>query len=196
MPLSDGYTEVPPGKLAAVVTYLQMLQPPARSDPASNDFELRRISSPDLAWYRSLFRKIGENWLWFSRLHMSDAELLAILGDPAVDVFVLTHAGIESGFLELDRRQFPDIELAFFGVVPELIGKGAGRFLIAQAIDIAWAHQPNRFWVHTCTLDHPRAVEFYMKSGFVPYKRSIEIADDPRLTGQLPRSAAPQVPLI
>jgi hypothetical protein len=50
--------------------------------------------------------------------------------------------------------------------------------------------------VHTCTLDHPNALGFYLRSGFTPYARSVEIADDPRLHGVLPRSAAPHVPVM
>lgn len=65
-----------------------------------------------------------------------------------------------------------------------------------RAIDIAWSHPIRRFWVHTCTMDHPGALAFYIRSGFVPFKRQIEIADDPRLTGTLSASAAPEVPII
>jgi hypothetical protein len=35
-----------------------------------------------------------------------------------------------------------------------------------------------------------------MKCGFRPYKRAIEVADDPRLRGILPEDAAPQIPII
>ena len=70
------------------------------------------------------------------------------------------------GLLELDRREPPDIELAYFGVTPELTGQGAGRWLMHQAMTLAWRHRPRRFWVHTCTLDHPGALPFYIRSGF------------------------------
>ena len=88
------------------------------------------------------------------------------------------------------------MEIAFLGVVPNLLGKGAGRYLIGRALELAWSRGPRRLTVHTCTLDHPRALEFYLRSGFVPYARSVEIADDPRLVGLLPRTAAPQVPIL
>ena len=116
-----------------------------------------------------------------------------MIHDSAVDVFVL---GNDEGLLELDRRRFPEIELAFFGVIEALIGSGAGRLLMSIATREAWRHNPERFTVHTCTLDHPRAVAFYMKSGFVPVGRAIEISDDPRLTGDLPRDTAPWFPAI
>ncbi len=193
----DGYTELPAGKIAAVVTYLEMRTPPPPSlTPTASDFAVRRVLQPDLDWYRRLYRAIGEPWLWFSRLRMSDAELRAIICDPAVDVFALSHAGADRGLLEFDRRRFPDIELSFFGLTPTLIGWGAGRALLHHGLPLAWEHQPERVWLHTCTSDHPGALAFYLKAGFVPYKRAIEISDDPRLSGAMPRTAAPHLPIV
>ena len=81
-----------------------------------SEYAIRLVERPDVGWYRRLYRKIGEPWLWFSRLRMSDDELRGILHDPAVDVFALSRGGTDAGLLEFDRRSFPDIELSFFGV--------------------------------------------------------------------------------
>ena len=195
--MHNGYTDLPPGKLANVVTYLEMrTAPPQSLTPTTSEYSIRRVARPELDWYRRLYRAIGEPWLWFSRLRLSDEELSAILHDPVVDVFALSHSGEDHGLLEFDRRSFPDIELSFFGVTPTLIGKGAGRALLRHCLPIAWEHHPQRVWLHTCTSDHPGALAFYLKAGFVPYKRAIEIADDPRVTGDMPRTAAPHVPII
>ena len=195
--MHNGYTDLPSGKLANIVTFLEMRTPPGDLAPATmSGFVVRRVSRPALDWYRKLYRDIGEPWLWFSRLRLSDEELGAILHDPAVDVFSLSHTGVDRGLLEFDRRNFPDIELSFFGVTPALIGKGAGRALLAHCLPLAWELQPERVWLHTCTSDHPSALAFYRKFGFVPYKRGIEIENDPRVTGDIPAEAAPQIPLI
>jgi len=193
----DGYTDLPPGKLANVVTYLEMRTPPAPQAPTTlSEYSVRRVAMPDLNWYRQLYREIGEPWLWFSRLRLSDDELRAILHDPAVEVFALSYDGVDQGLLEFDRRNFPDIELSFFGVTSNLIGKGAGRALLQYGLPLAWEHGPQRVWLHTCTADHPGALVFYRNFGFVPYKRAIEITDDPRVTAEMPRSAAPHVPVL
>ena len=106
--MHDGYTDLPPGKLASVVTYLEMrTRPPLQATPTTSDFNIRRVTHPDLDWYRELYREIGEPWLWFSRLRISDDELRGILYDPAVDVFALSHAGADHGLLEFDRRRLP-----------------------------------------------------------------------------------------
>lgn len=194
--MRDGYTDLPPGKLANVVTYLEMRRLPTSPSPTMSEFAVRRVKQPDLEWYRRLFRAIGENWLWFSRLRLSDDELRAILHDPAIDIYVLSYKGADVGLLEFDRRQMPDIEISFLGVAQEMIGKGAGRALLAYCLPLAWEHNPQRVWLHTCTSDHPGAMAFYLKFGFVPYKRAIEIFDDPRVTGEMPCSAAPHVPIV
>jgi GNAT superfamily N-acetyltransferase len=193
----NGYHEVPAGKVAAVVTYLEMsAPPPVRPLPDPPGLALRRVERPELAWYRDLYRRVGTDWLWFSRLVMPDEEVLAVIRDPAVEVYALESGGRAEGLLELDRREPPDVELAFFGLTAGLVGQGAGRWLMARALQLAWRHRPRRVWVHTCTLDHPAALAFYQRSGFVAYKRAVEIADDPRLLGLAPRDSAPWLPLI
>jgi len=195
--LHEGYTDLMSGQIASVVTYLEMRQSPTGLRPRdSRDLTLRRVEKPDLNWYRDLFRSIGANWLWFSRLKMDDSQLRSILWDPLVLVYALEHEGKESGLLELDCRQPPEIEITFLGVTEELIGKGAGRFLLEQALTIGWSRKPERITVHTCSLDHPNALFFYLRAGFAAYKRAIEVSEDPRLTGVLPRSVAPNVPII
>ena len=212
MPLADGYHDVPAGKIAVAVTSLEMLAPaPARATPAGAHWVIRRVAGPDVAWYRDLFRRIGTDWLWFSRLRLGDAALAAIIRDPGVVVLALQPSAVapaggngapagaavaDAGLLELDFRVPGECELAFFGVTAPLIGTSAARSLMNRAIAEAWARPIRRFWVHTCTGDHPRALGFYRRSGFSPFRMQVEIADDPRLTGGLPASAAPHVPLI
>lgn len=196
--LAAGYANIRPGQIATVVTALIMTERPPVTKGRTLDRPLvvERIHKPDPNAYRALFRRIGEDWLWFSRLVMSDADLAAVLADPAVEVFVLRDGPAAIGLLELDFRGGETCELAFFGLVPEAIGSGAGRFLMNKAIDLAWSRPIKRLWLHTCSFDHPGAMDFYRRSGFRPFALQIEVADDPRLTGVLPRSAAPHVPLI
>ena len=87
-------------------------------------------------------------------------------------------------------------ELADFGLVPELTGQGNGGWMMRQALALAWRKGIDRVWVHTCTLDHPSALGFYRRHGFVPYQRTIETFADPRLIGLLPADAAPQIPCL
>jgi len=197
-PLPLGYSAVAPGQLANVVTCLEMTsRPPQRSVRGFQPpYDLVRLEGQDIAAYRALFQRIGENWMWFSRLTMPDDELHGILSDARMELFVLRAGHDDLGMLELDFREAGQCEIAFFGLVAEAIGKGLGRSLMQAAIDRAWAKPISRLWVHTCTFDHPSAVGFYIRSGFRPYAYQVEVQADPRLTGHLPRTAAPHIPLI
>ena len=196
--LKDGFHDVPPGKLATVVTHLEMrAAAPFRDSVAPDGVVLEQVAKPGLEWYRDLFNRVGgHDWLWFSRLKMTDQALSGVLNDPNLRIWALTKDGQAEGLMELDFRQTGECELAFFGVTANLIGTGAGRFLMNQAITNAWAQPIKRFHVHTCTLDHPGAVGFYIRSGFKPVRQQIEIEDDPRVTGDFPASAGPHVPVF
>jgi GNAT superfamily N-acetyltransferase len=190
------YTPLPHGELAAVVTYLEM-RSPTESETTSSPLSLKRIEVPQPEHYRDLFRRIGAPWLWFSRLILDDAQLAAILQHPKVELYsVLDESRREVGMLELDFREAHECELAFIGLVPELAGKGHGRWLLDEAVRRAWREGVERVHVHTCSLDHPAALSAYRRAGFIAYKRAIERFPDPRLIGVLPKDCAPQVPLL
>ena len=196
MILPDGYSDVPAGKIATVVTHLEMTEPPAiPSDPAGA-WTLRRVEMPALDWYRDLFRRVGEEWLWLSRIRMPDVKLATIIQSPLVEVYALAHDGCDEGLLELDFRDAGQCEISFFGVTANLIGSGAGRWLMNRALELSWSRPIARVWLHTCTHDHPEAVAFYQRSGFRAFRRQVEIEDDPRLDGTAPRDAARHVPII
>ena len=190
------YEAIRNGDLAAVVTFLEMRKRPAPDVPPS-PLSLRRIERPGLDDYRNLFRRVGAPWLWFSRLIMDDDRLLSIIRDPGIELFaVMDESGADAGILELDYREGSQCELSFVGLVPELSGQGHGRWLLAEALRLAWRDGIERVHVHTCTLDHPAALPAYIRAGFTPYKRAIERFPDPRLLGILPRDCASQSPVL
>jgi ribosomal protein S18 acetylase RimI-like enzyme len=195
--LPNGYYQLPPGKLANVATRLEMRAPPPRTLTAlPDDLDLAPVTAHDLITYRQLFRAVGEDLLWFSRLLMSDEMLLATLSHDGTESFTLKRGDAVIGILELSFRDLPECELSFFGLVPSAVGTGTGRALIDEAIRRAFEKPITRFWLSTCTLDHPKALNFYRKAGFTPYARFVEVHDDPRLQGKLPLEAAPQIPLL
>lgn len=189
---------ISPGHIGTIVTSLEMTKRPALRALPTSDLRLERWTAPSANAYRTLYRRVGEPWLWVSRLEMDDATLLAVIHDPMVRIWAVTDPqGIEVGILELDFRIAGQCEIAFFGLVPELGGKGYGKWLMAMVLQLGWAEKGvERMWVHTCTLDGPNALAFYQKSGFVAYERQVETFPDPRLTGLIPRDAAPQNPII
>lgn len=202
-PLAHGFFPVAPGDLAAVVTALAMDAPPdwLRRPVAEADVpvQLVRWDAPDTARYRALYTRIGAPWLWWSRLARDDAALGAVIGDPAVEIYAVTdRARVEIGMLELDFREPGACEIAFFGFVPKASGQGLGKWLMRRALQRAWqgGRAIGKVWVHTCTLDDPRAVGFYVGRGFCPVARYVEVFADPRAVGLLDPALAPLHPLI
>lgn len=190
-------TPVPSHQIATIVTHLEMRVRPRPSPMPPSPLRLVRWKSPKLDAYRALFRRVGEPWMWFSRLVMPDARLAEILENPATEIYaVCDPRGIEVGLLELDFAQPGHCELSFFGLIPDLNGKGHGRWLMANALSLGWRKGVDRVWVHTCTLDHPGALRFYTKSGFTPFAREVEIFDDPRIAGLMPRECCPHIPIL
>ncbi len=196
--LEDGFHDIPQGRVATIVTHLAMTEPPARISPRHRDgWALRPEAALAPAAYRALFRRIGEPWLWFSRLRLGDAALASLLSDPATLLWVLESEGEDAGLVELSFREEGACEIVFFGVIPDLIGSGVGRYMMSHALVEAWSRRKiRRVTVHTCTLDHPGALAFYIRSGFRPVRQQVEITPDPRLAGTLATAAAPHVPLI
>ncbi|MBA3878527.1 MAG: GNAT family N-acetyltransferase [Sphingobium sp.] len=171
-------------------------RPPARPLPDS-PLRLVRWARPDPDKYRALFTRVGAPWLWYSRLAMDDATLRAAIDRPQTQVHaVIDRAGIEVGLLEFTHPEPDWCALDYLGLVPELAGKGHGRWLISLALPMMWRPGVRFVRVNTCTLDHPSALNFYRAQGFEAMLRTIETFPDPRVTGLLPRDAAPQIPLI
>ncbi len=170
----DGREHVPVGQtVETIVTSLEMTEAPdsAPVQPPTDKLMLVRAHDIGLDFYRYIYSAVGDAWSWTDRKRLSDEELAAILGDEMVEVYILYVDGEPAGFAELDRRSGNDIELAYFGIVTRFIGRKLGPYLLDWAIRQAWSYGPDRFWLHTCTLDHPKALATYQKAGFTPYKQ-------------------------
>jgi GNAT superfamily N-acetyltransferase len=133
---------------------------------------VQRAHRPTVSFY--LYGTVGAGWTWTERRLLSDAALEVVIRHPKVEVDVLWHDGVPAGYAELDRRRPPDVELAYFGLIPDFIGAGLGPYLLDWAIQRAFRQQPRRLWVHTCDLDHPGALPLYEAAGFRIYDRRVE----------------------
>jgi GNAT superfamily N-acetyltransferase len=154
------------------VYYLEMLAPSHRPVPAPRaGLSVLYVRSPAVPDYRALYDAVGTDYHWLSRRKMPDESLAALLGHPQNELHVLHVDGTPAGFAELDRRQPDEIELVQFGLLPDFLGQGLGKWFLRWTIDRAWSYAPRRFWLHTCSLDHPAALPNYLKAGFVLCKQ-------------------------
>ena len=153
------------------VYYLEMHAHTQRTvSPPRGKLEVIRAHNCTLGYYRFLYDSVGRQYNWRSRMKLSDAELGAILNDPGVEVHAFFVDGVPCGFAEFDRHIVNEVELKQFGLMKEFIGQGLGKYFLQATIDLAWSYHPQRFWLHTCTVDHHAALPNYLKSGFKLYK--------------------------
>ena len=174
-------------EIEVTITYLEMRDPPARP-PAplprtGSKIALLRAEAPTVGFYRYLYNAVGGPWRWYERNLLSDDALATIIGDGSVEIYVLYCDGAPAGYAELDFRKTGEVELAYFGLIPDYMGRGLGAYMLDWAIDTAWTRDPGRVWVHTCTLDHPAALAVYQKAGFVPYDQETVTIADPGVPG-------------
>lgn len=189
---------VPPGKLKVTVTHLEMHAPPLRAPlpPPEDGLTLVRAEQPTVSFYRYLYDTVGEPWLWSDRRRFPRERLASIVRDPMVEIWVLYAHGTPAGFGELDRRNAAVVELSYFGLLPEFIGRRLGPYLLDRLIERAWtAGGTWRLGVNTCTFDHPKALPLYRSLGFQPMRTVTRMVPDPRLEGVLPLHAASHIPL-
>ena len=153
-------------------TYLRMLRATALKPALINDPRLtfERLESCDVPMARDYYKWVGANWNWNDRNRWSDAEYQNYLDRPGLSLWLLKFAGEDAGYVEIDQHDDGTVEIALFGLLPRYIGRGFGKHLLSCAARACWAMKPHTVWLHTCTLDSPRALPNYVKRGFTPYR--------------------------
>jgi GNAT superfamily N-acetyltransferase len=156
-----------------VRTYLEMRSPDelraaSVETPAPHIERLERCS---VSFFRFLYQEVGRAYRWTDRLTWSDETIREHLDTPGVSIWLLSWEDAPAGYFEL--REHPDrsVEIAYFGLLPDFIGRGWGKYLLTRAVESAWQLGPSRVWLHTCTLDHPAALPNYVKRGFKPVRQ-------------------------
>lgn len=160
-------------RIPMTVTFLRMDSRPSALPPPlpRGKIAILRAAQPPVHFYRYLYDTIGDAYYWVDRRRLSDSQLQEILEHPQVELYVLYSEGVPAGMAELDMRDPSTGQLAYFGLMPEAMGKRLGYYFLYHACMNAWAKPISRFLVNTCTLDHPRALPLYQRMGFVPYSR-------------------------
>ena len=164
-----------------VRTYLEMRSPrDLRPALVPEDApRLERIEGCPGSFYLYLYAEVGRAYHWTDRLKWSDEQVAAHLARPDVSLWLLSSSGAPAGYFELRRHEDDSVEVAHFGLLAEFVGRGWGGHLLTLAVRQAWALEPGRVWLHTCTLDHPAALPNYLKRGFRPVREESYTAEVP-----------------
>jgi GNAT superfamily N-acetyltransferase len=156
-------------------TYLAMSAPaelvPAR--PPDGDARIERVGFCSTAFFRYLYAEVGGQYRWTDRLTWTDARIRAYLDAGDIAFYVLYVESAPAGYFELRRHEDGSSEIAYFGLMGDYIGRGLGGWLLTRAVETAWAGEPARVWLHTCTLDHPNALPNYLRRGFRPVRQEV-----------------------
>jgi len=168
-----------PSTVETTVTFLEMNTPSALvvHPPANLKLALMQAVKPPVHFYRYLYDTVGANHAWVDRRKMGDEALAAEIHAEGIEIFVAYVSGCPAGYFELNAQNPEEIWLAYFGLIPDFLGLGLGKWLLSQALAAAWAKGPERVRVETCTLDHPRALPLYQKLGFKPYAQKHKVME-------------------
>jgi GNAT superfamily N-acetyltransferase len=173
--------------------YLEMLDPrdlrPKRASRA--DLAMVRVDPPMPVLNRFFYTAVGGDWFWIDRLPWTEQQWRTYLDRPELETWMLTVRGLPAGYFELETQADKNIEIAYFGLLPQFVGAGLGGHLLTCSIERGWVLGARRVWVHTCTLDHPGALANYQARGMRLYKdetQSTNIPEQP--TGYWPGSGA------
>jgi GNAT superfamily N-acetyltransferase len=158
-----------------ITTYLEIRSPDQlRPKRADTRFQVREETARDWRFNRDLYFRVGEQWLWIDKRPWTDDQWNEYATAPEVRTFAGYYDNALAGYYELRRDAEGGVEIAYFGLLPEFIGRGLGGALLTSAIEEAWSGMsgiaPVRVWVHTCNRDHPQALANYQARGMIVYK--------------------------
>jgi GNAT superfamily N-acetyltransferase len=94
----------------------------------------------------------------------------AYITSGALETWVAYVTGTPAGYFELELQANGNVEIVQLGLLPQFIGQGLGGALVSAAVRRAWAAGATRVWLHTCSFDHPYALNGYKARGFNIFK--------------------------
>lgn len=146
--------------------FLEMTSEPADLNPVLADYAEIRLFEDGCRDYRTLNKQVGGDLGWVDRQIMNDEDLIRIITHPKVKIHVLYCNREPAGFAELDYRTDGEVHMEYFGLVPDVRGKGLGKMFLNWVIAEVWESKPEKFMLNTCEIDDPRALPTYLKAGF------------------------------
>ena len=136
-----------------------------------DDFTLFEAEKNNFDLNKFFYKQIGKKHQWVDRLIWQDKNWIEYVSNKNLKTFILQKNNDFVGYFELLFNK-NECEIAYFGILEEFIGNGYGGFLLSEAIRIGFKNA-NRIWVHTCSLDHPNAIENYKSRGMKVFKTEI-----------------------
>ncbi len=151
---------------------IQSLDDLVGSKNPSDEFIIELIDPPDFQLNKFFYKNVGKKHHWVDRLIWTDNQWIDYINDKKVKTFILKKKDDLVGYYELilhlDQNE---TEIAYFGILEEYQNQKLGSFLLTSAIKNSFSFNPNRVWVHTCSLDHKNALGNYISRGMRIFKK-------------------------
>jgi GNAT superfamily N-acetyltransferase len=158
----------------STITFLKMDTPSEEKLSERLGISLQKVSQPlAVDKYRALYASVGEKLNWLDRILMDDNILYHKINAPTTHIYSFNIHHTYAGYCEMVIND-KFVELLYFGLIPDFVGKGYGHYLLRKTIERAWSFQPEWIQLNTCDLDHPNALKTYLKAGFKPYQTIVE----------------------
>ena len=120
------------------------------------------------------YKNIGKKHHWVDRLIWTEKQWNEYTSDEKVKTYVLKKNDDLAGYFELIiHKDKNEVEIAYLGLIEEYQNKKLGSYLLSTAIKNSFLNNPNRVWVHTCSLDHKNALNNYIDRGMKIFKTEI-----------------------
>jgi len=167
-----------------IIYYLEMSRPqdlcPSRLSPSELDFRESQPPLPEVN--RFLYTAVGGNWWWVDRLGWTYRDWLDFLRRPGHETWIAYVNGTPAGYFELEGKEGEPVEILSFGLLPAFVGRGYGGALLTAAVRRAWEKKPDKVWLHTCSFDHPGALDNYKARGFRLVRTEEHLKEMPEVT--------------
>ena len=159
-----------------ITTYYIEMKSPSELKEINNSLGLliMECEFKQIEFSKFLNQLVGDNYQWFNWRYWSDEKWKEYIENDNLRTWVAYYKGSPAGYYEIERQENGDTEIIFLGLIPKFIGKGFGGYLISRALKSAWEWEgAKRVWCHTCSNDHPKALNSYLARGLKIYKEEI-----------------------
>ena len=136
----------------------------------SENYSLDELFENNFQLNKFFYKQIGQYHHWIDRLQWNDKNWIEYVSNPNLLTFILKKNEDIVGFFELIyHKDKSEIEIAYFGLLEEYLGKRLGGYMLTEAIKKSFSYNVKRVWVHTCSLDHKHALKNYLSRGMKIY---------------------------
>ncbi|WP_067806087.1 GNAT family N-acetyltransferase [Actinomadura formosensis] len=154
--------------MTEIVTYVEMTARDQLAPAAPVPGLALAPLEPDSPLIVELHAGVGTPYGWTSASRTQEEWAT---GFPARTVWMLSFEREPAGTISY-RLHPGEVEIETFGLLPRFIGHGLGGYALTLGVRRAWELAPavTRVWLHTSSLDHPRALSNYHRRGFRTFK--------------------------